>query len=430
MPDDQPRLRPARPAKPAAAPAPKQIAPDPPAQPLAEAFDLPDLRQVAVHRRRSIAGRAPRTVVSPPGDADMGGSLSRPRSRRRQIAALIILLLVALVGWSQLQLWEPGKGGGTGQVNVEIAQGASAADVAKQLEQAGVIESASWFGLRALIGGKREDLVAGSYTLKQDMSYGAALTAITGGDVATPELVEVVIPEGLSIREVAARLKRQNRITDYGATASRILKERKAEFTKKYGMPKSTRSLEGLLFPATYELEEGFSAEDLIGRQLTTMEQNLENVSMARAKKANLSIYDVLTIASMVEREAKLTRERDDIAAVIYNRLKTGMPLGIDATFRYESGNWEDPIRQSQLDKDTPYNSRTRTGLPPTPIGNPGLASIEASAAPAKVNYLYFVVKPGRCGEHAFAATAEKFAQDSAKYNEARNATGKSPGTC
>jgi uncharacterized YceG family protein len=262
------------------------------------------------------------------------------------------------------------------------------------------------------------------------MSYGAALTAITGGAAARPELVSVVIPEGLSIRETASRLKRQNRISDYGATASRILKERRAELVKTFGISKNTKTLEGLLFPATYDMDEGFTAADLIDRQLTTMEQNLENVSMARAKKANLSVYDVLKIASMVEREAKLTRERDDIAAVIYNRLKTGMPLGIDATFRYESGNWQDPIRQSQLDKDTPYNSRTRTGLPPTPIGNPGLASIEAAAAPAKVDYLYFVVKPGRCGEHAFASSAEKFAEDSAKYNAARNASGKSPGTC
>jgi uncharacterized YceG family protein len=126
----------------------------------------------------------------------------------------------------------------------------------------------------------------------------------------------------------------------------------------------------------------------------------------------------------MVEREAQLARERRLIAAVIYNRLRRGMPLGIDATIRYATRNWSRPIRRSELERDGPYNSRTRRGLPPTPIGNPGLASIRAAANPAKVPYLYFVVKPSSDGEHAFSSNEADFARDVERYEDARAAKG------
>ena len=103
-----------------------------------------------------------------------------------------------------------------------------------------------------------------------------------------------------------------------------------------------------------------------------------------------------------------------------YNRLRDGMPLGIDATIRYETRNWQRPIRQSELDADTPYNTRLRRGLPPTPIGNPGLKSIRAAARPARTNYLFFVRKPGKSGEHAFSSTNAQFDRDAARYQASR----------
>jgi UPF0755 protein len=431
-PDQAPVLRPRQPAQAAdvAAPSPQPngplvIEPSPPAQPPAEAFELPDIRQVAVHRRRG-----PRTVVSPPGGANMGGALPGP-SRKRRVVVGVLALVLLLIGWSQWMLWQPLKGGGSGDVVVEIPQGASASEVAAKLEEAGVVQSATVFGLRALIAGKRQDLVAGTLKMKREMSYGAALAQLSGSSVDTSlETTSLTIQEGLSIGENARRFKRQGILEDYGATAKRIFKQRRSQLRTLYKMPSSVDTLEGFMVPATYELPLPVTPEDLIVRQLQSFQQNFNAVSMSRARKANLTPYDVLTIASMVEREARLTRERPLIAAVIYNRLKAGMPLGIDATFRYASGDWINPILQSELEKDGPYNSRTRTGLPATPIGNPGLASIEAAASPAKVNYLYFVVKPGRCGEHAFSATADKFNADTAKYNQAREALGKSPVTC
>ncbi|MEH3053889.1 MAG: endolytic transglycosylase MltG [Patulibacter minatonensis] len=341
-----------------------------------------------------------------------------------------LLAAVLFVGWTQWQLWQPLKGGGEGAVTVEIPQGATASEVASKLQEAGVVDSATLFGLRALISGKRQNLVAGTLQLKRNMSYSAALAALSGTVPFQAETTSVTTQEGLSIREVAQRFKRQGVLDDYGATAKKIFKTSRSKLRTTYKMPASVDTLEGFLFPATYELPVPAKADDLVTRQLQSFQQNFNGISLTKAKRAGLTPYEVLIIASMVEREARLTRERKLIAAVIYNRLKLNMPLGIDATFRYASGDWTNPIKQSELDKDGPYNSRKRIGLPPTPIGNPGLASIEAAADPANVNYLYFVVKPNRCGEHAFSATNEKFLADQAKYNQARDAAGKSPVTC
>jgi uncharacterized YceG family protein len=124
-------------------------------------------------------------------------------------------------------------------------------------------------------------------------------------------------------------------------------------------------------------------------------------------------------------------RERPVVAAVIYNRLHARQPLGIDATIRYATGNWSSPLTKSELAIDSPYNTRRNPGLPPGPIGNPGLASIEAAARPARVGYLYYVVKPGTCGEHAFSTTFAQFQQDQRRYDQARQAAGgRSPTRC
>ena len=187
------------------------------------------------------------------------------------------------------------------------------------------------------------------------------------------------------------------------------------------GAPKGVKTPEGFLFPATYTLRRRRARRATSSRkQLDAFRDNFGGVDLAFAKRKQLTRYDVLIIASLVEREAQLDKERPLIASVIYNRLRDGMPLGIDATIRYETRNWQRPIRQSELDADTPYNTRLRRGLPPTPIGNPGLKSIKAAARPAKTNYLFFVRKPGKTGEHAFSSTNAQFDRDAARYQASR----------
>jgi UPF0755 protein len=208
-----------------------------------------------------------------------------------------------------------------------------------------------------------------------------------------------------------------------------------AQIAKEAGLTgsymKTSEGHEGFLFPDTFELEKRAPASDLVQLQLEDFKRRIKAVDMSYARSKNLTTRDVVTIASMVEREALLEKERPLIAAVIYNRLHEGMPLGIDATIRFATGNYDQPLTESELAVDSPYNTRLHTGLPPGPIGNPGLASLEAAAHPAKVDYLYYVVKPGTCGEDAFSSSAAEFEADVAAYNEAREAAGgESPDTC
>ena len=186
----------------------------------------------------------------------------------------------------------------------------------------------------------------------------------------------------------------------------------------------SPESLEGFLFPATYELPRRPTSDDLVARQLAAFEQNVSQVNMGYARSKNLTTYDLLIIGSMIEREVQVPEERELVAAVIYNRLRNGMPLQIDATIRYASGNFTEPISPSELQIDSPYNTYTTPELPPGPIGNPGLAAIEAAAHPAQVPYLYYVVKPNTCGEHTFATSEAQFNEAKAAYDEARAANG------
>jgi len=238
--------------------------------------------------------------------------------------------------------------------------------------------------------------------------------------------VTLTIPEGYDRSQIAALARQEGLRGDFVAVSVRSRHLNPA----RYGGARA-KSLEGFLFPNTFELLKSAPVTDLVQLQLDDFKKQIRGVDMEYAKSKNLTTYDVLTIASMVEREAQLDSERRLIAAVIYNRLRQGIPLGIDATVRFAVGNYEEPLTASELDTDSPYNTRLHAGLPPGPIGNPGLASIEASARPARVDYLYYVVKPGTCGEHSFSSTDAEFQADVAAYNAARDAAGgRSPDTC
>lgn len=236
---------------------------------------------------------------------------------------------------------------------------------------------------------------------------------------------DVTIPEGYDRHQIADLAKQDDLKGDY-VKASESFKGFNAA---KYGA-ENPPSLEGFLFPATYELPRHPTVDDLIARQLDAFKQYMGQVNLKYAKSKNLTPYDVLIIASMIEREAVVDKDRPLIAAVIYNRLHEGMPLQIDATIRYAENNWTKPLSESDLQIDSPYNTYTNTTLPPTPIGNPGLASIKAAAKPASVDYLYYVLKPDGCS-HFFTASYSAFQQASAKYDAARAAAGnKAPTDC
>ncbi|MBX5468677.1 MAG: endolytic transglycosylase MltG [Thermoleophilaceae bacterium] len=363
------------------------------------------------------------------GDAERARAARRPRPavrvRRGRLAALAATVaLLAVAVWFLVSLLQPFAGDGSDRVRVTIPRGASLGTIADRLDRQGVISSQFFFKLRTRIEGRSGDFKPGTYTLAKGMSYGAVIDALVRG--VAPGLVRITIPEGRARREIEPLVRQAGLRGDYLAAS----KASPALDPRRYGAG-SGASLEGFLFPATYELKKGATAKDLVAKQLAAFRQEIRGVDMSYARSKNLTVYDVLIIASMVEREAQLDRERPLIASVIYNRLKRGMPLGIDATIRFATGNWSRPLRQSQLEIQSGYNTRTHVGLPPGPIGNPGLKSIVAAAHPARTGYLFYVVKPGTCGEHAFSATDAQFQRDVARYNGARAAQGgKSPTTC
>jgi UPF0755 protein len=340
----------------------------------------------------------------------------------RRLAVVAAALAAATFLWA---LFQPFAGDGGDRVRVTIPKDAGVSEIGDILDRKGVVPSGTLFGLRARLGGDGSDLKPGAYTLREHMSYGDVLDDLVAGPART--VIELVIPEGLSRREIASRARAAGVRGDYleASAAGAELPYRE------YGLEGPPPSLEGFLFPATYELRRGSAAPVLVAKQLAAFRENLAGVDLSYARRKNLTRYDVVTIASMVERETRVASERRLVASVIYNRLHARQPLGIDATIRYATGNWTEPLTRSELALDSAYNTRTRAGLPPTPIGNPGLASIEAAARPARVGYLYYVVKPGTCGQHAFSNTFAEFERDQQRYNAAREAAGgKSPTKC
>jgi len=254
------------------------------------------------------------------------------------------------------------------------------------------------------------------------MSFTAALDALQAG--VPPDVVRVGIPEGLSRTEIRPLTKGLR-----GNYMRATRRSRRLDPTD-YKAPRGA-SLEGFLFPATYELKKGRPVKALVNEQLAHFKSNFKTVDLSYARRKNLTAYDVLIIASLIDREAMVAKERKLIASVIYNRLHEGIPLGIDATVRFITGNWKRPLRQSELANPSPYNTRVHGGLPPGPIGNPGLASIKAAARPANTKYLFYVVKVDSCGEHKFAKTDAEFQAYVNEYNRAREARGgKSPTKC
>jgi UPF0755 protein len=247
-----------------------------------------------------------------------------------------------------------------------------------------------------------------------------------------PKVVKLVIPEGFTRAQIAQRAHADGVSGNYLAASTHAVELN----PQHYGAPARTPNLEGFLFPATYEIYADEPAPRLVSRQLSAFEENFGPAQVRRAKALGITSYQLLIIASMVEREAQVPSDRPKIAAVIYNRLHAGMPLGIDATIYYaveqqkHIATYTGELTESQLHIDSPYNTRLHTGLPPTPISNPGLASIEAAAHPAHVSYLYYVAGADGCGEQAFSDTPAQFESDVAAYKAAVAHNGGKPPAC
>ncbi len=392
-------------------------------------YEVPSGTRRVVRFARGEESSSPRSD-SRPREARISRAPMRPLGRRRsrpgRVAALLALIAGVALIWFLVEVFQPFHGAGHGSVTVTIPARMTSSEIASMLQRKGVISSSFFFKLRATLDGDRRKLPSGTYRLKLDMGYGDVLKVLTTPPPAA-KVSELTIIPGRTRRQIDALLRAQ------GITGSYLALTRHSAILSPtaYRAPRDTPSLEGFLFPDTYQLRDPISIPALITDQLQTFRQQFATVNLRYAHGKHLTPYDVLIIASMVEAEAQVARDRPLIASVIYNRLARDMPLQIDSTTRYATGNYTRELTQAQLNSRSPYNTRIHKGLPPTPIDSPGLSSIEAAAHPTRTNYLYFVVRPCGNGEHAFASSYAKFESEVAQYYSARaRHGGRSPAHC
>jgi UPF0755 protein len=431
-PDSSPPVEPVPPPEPTREPAPAPPAkPRPISPPVEEPLPPPrsseeEFWDEAPAAEEPFAGEPvePPPVTAPAGRRGGGSGGGFLGAVGRHPFRLVGAIVAVLVLWFLFALFQPFHGDGSGKVVVAIPKGSSVSEVGDLLGEKGVIDSSTLFQVRVTLDGKRSELYPGHFTLAHGMSYGAAIDALSKPPVK--RVTTVTIPEGYSRSQAAQLVQEDGLEGDYGKETVRS----KYLDPARYG-GKGAKDLEGFLFPDTFEMKPGAPTADLVQLQLQDFRRRIKGVDMSYAKSKNLTIFDVLIIASMIEREAGVPSQRKLVASVVYNRLREGIPLGIDATIRFATGNYEEPLTESELAVDSPYNTRTHAGLPPGPINSPGIEAIEAAAHPARSGYLYYVNKPNTCNELAFSKTNAEFESDVGRYDAAREANGgNEPSTC
>ncbi|MBE0528015.1 MAG: endolytic transglycosylase MltG, partial [Thermoleophilia bacterium] len=291
-----------------------------------------------------------------------------------------------------------------------IKEGSSLKGIAAELEAKGVVKHARAFVIRADADGYATRFMPGTYTFRVNEPYDVLVAGLLTG--VRPPTITVSIPEGTTLEQAAVIVSDEVKgISTAGYV--KVARDDPPPF-RLQGYKKGT-TLEGMLFPATYEVSQKANARSMVRSQLDAFEKNFSAVDMSRAAAANLTGYDVVIIASMIDREAQVAAERPVVAAVIWNRLRVDMLLQIDATIQYALGETKPMLTYDDLEIDSPYNTYKYPGLPPTPISNPGLAALKAAADPSDDKYLYYVARNDGTGRHYFSTTYEEFLADKAK---------------
>ena len=327
--------------------------------------------------------------------------MSRRRSRRRPVrrliagAAAVILMLVLSC-----------RGSGTGEVRVLVPRGATLRVAAESLAKAGVVQNATVFRLYAMLRGSDRSIRAGTYVFKRGTSWGEVLDDLRGGKGLEHA---ITVPEGWSLIQIVPQLARVLEVPVDSVQAA----VRDTALLHRLDVP--TPTLEGYLFPDTYVFPDGTTARAAVRVMVERFERVWQPEWNARLQALAMSRHDVMALASIVEKEARLPEERPVIAAVYLNRLKAGMLLQADPTVQYALGKHVARVLYKDLEVDSPYNTYKHTGLPPGPIASPGKPSIVAALNPANVPYTYFVAHPD--GHHEFTTS---FAQHSIAVRGAR----------
>lgn len=347
-------------------------------------------------------------------------SAAQRRDRVKRILQFTTVVLVALLLCTGVGFWALFLGQQSGvdsgrSVQIEIPEGSSTAQIGEQLAKAGVIGNANMFRLRARLSGADSLLRAGVYELTTGSAYSDVIAVLRQGPDS--EYFVVTIPEGFVLEQIATRLEEQASIPAQEFLT--LAKTGAAQFAPDhpYLSQAYAGSLEGYLFPKTYRFKAGTTAAGAIDAMLDQFDVEFQQVDMTVPETRGMSVHEVVVLASMIEREAKVATERELVSSVIYNRLSKGMLLEIDATIEYVLPGNRFRLRNSDLALDSPYNTYRYKGLPPGAISNPGLASLMAAASPAQTAYLYYVLT-SKDGSHTFCKTQEEFLVAKAKSKE------------
>lgn len=348
------------------------------------------------------------TLLDPPAPAG-----PHPYRRRRGLAVLVVLGLLAAIGYGGARLYDSAfgvpdyAGRGSGQVLVQVQPGDSAADIGAALLGKEVVKSVKAFTRAAAKDDRSRGIQPGYYQLRLRMSGAAALALLL--DPASRVRGRVTVPEGLPLSKVVDRLVRDTELERADVVAA-------LANPAVLGLPSWARNRpEGFLFPATYDVEPGSGAVDA----LQQMTQKFAEVAAAldleaRAAALGLTPYQAVVVASLVEAETHVDGDRAKVARVVLNRLAKGMPLQFDSTINYVRTERKARLSLSDLKQESPYNTYQHTGLPPTPINAPGEASLEAALGPAAGDWLYFVVV-SKDGTSLFTGDYQEFLRAKAK---------------
>ena len=336
------------------------------------------------------------------------------------ISVVLVTLLTALFLFLQLQ--PPAKGDA---VKVTIPKGAGTKQIAELLETNGLVRDGTLFYYRMLLLNEGAAFKAGDYLMRPGMSAGELIALLNGGGKSQVASFKLTVPEGMTVRQLADRLQ-----TQQGISGEQFLAEAVAVATSgsSYDWIKQLPDieilkypLEGYLFPDTYMFREDVTARQMIERMLQQTDDKLKQLPAGweqQLDKLGVNVHEMLTIASLIEREVVVPAERAVVSGVIYNRLRKGMPLQIDATVQYLLPAQKSRLLYKDLEIESAYNTYRNNGLPPGPIANPGLAAMEAACFPAATDYLFYVTRKDGTPGHWFAKTFAEHKRNIARSKE------------
>lgn len=335
--------------------------------------------------------------------------------RKLFIAFLVLLALLAagaFVAWNQIQerIDPPGPPGAT--VELEIPAGSTTEDIGALLVDNDIITSSTIWNYWTRLEGVGP-FQAGFYEFQQNSSFDEAVAVLDDGP-RPPQLERITIPEGLTVSEILPRLADPDTGVERWSLEALQAALDSGEIRSQY-QPEGVTSYEGLLFPDTYEIDEDVDEAGFLRRLVAETDARLTALDVeAKAAALGRTPYEILVIASLIEEETRVPAERAMVARVVYNRLEQGIPLGIDATSRYEAEISGRDREDLDFESDSPYNTRRVAGIPPTPIAAPGQASLEGALNPAEGNWIYYVLQDEQ-GNHFFTDSFAEFNQAKAE---------------